>query len=143
MNYGSLKVISFNAWSMRNKISDIMSYLVDNKIDLAFIQETWLRKSDGNLLTDIREYGYEVISQRKSRRLDLGGGVALLYIKSLRVQNVKSQNYASFEHIECKVATDKGPMCFVNIYRPEYSSKNRFTVKRFLKDFTELLNGIC
>ena len=137
-----MKVVSFNARSLRNKITDIMSFLDKNKVELAFIQETWLRKSDGHLTSQIREYGYDIISYRKSRKLDFGGGVALLYRNTLKVQSIKKSTYKSFEHIACKVVTENGALNFFNVYRPEYSSKNRFTVNAFLSEFSRLLTDI-
>ena len=137
-----MKVVSFNARSLRNKITDIMSFLDKNKVELAFIQETWLRKSDGHLTSQIREYGYDIISYRKSRKLDFGGGVALLYRNTLKVQSIKKSTYKSFEHIACKVVTENGALNFFHVYRPEYSSKNRFTVNAFLSEFSRLLTDI-
>ena len=123
---------------MRNKLPLIMSFLEDNNVHLAFIQETWLRKSDGHLLSEIKEYGYDIISYRKSRKLDFGGGVALLYKSNVKVQKVNSIQYKSFEHFHCKIITKEGPIHFINVYRPEYSAKNRFTVKYFLSEFSRL-----
>ena len=67
-----------------------MTYLVELQIDIAFIQEAWIRKSDGHLLTEVREYGYEILLQRKARRLDLGGGEAVFHRHDFKVQNLKS-----------------------------------------------------
>ena len=128
---------------MRNKVASIMSYITEHKIDLAFIQETWLRKSDGHLVSEIKEYGYELIIYRKKRKLDFGGGVALLYCENLKVQNVKTTVYKSFEHIACKVMTECGPINFINVYRPEYTAKNRYTVNFFLSEFTRLLSDMA
>ena len=124
---------------MRNKLAGIMAYITDENLDLVFIQETWLRKSDGHLLTEIREYGYEVITYRKTRRLDFGGGVALIYKNGLKIRNVKNKNFSSFEHIECQLITENGPVKFLNIYRPPYSKKNRCTIKKFFEEFSDLL----
>ena len=139
---GKLKVVSFNARSIRNKIWSVMCYLTDHKIHLAFVQETWLRKSDGHLITEIKEYGYNVIQYRKPRKLDLGGGVMLIYKDNINIKNTKTVHYKSFEHMQCKVNTEQGSINFINIYRPEYSSKNRFTVKKFLSEFSSLISDI-
>ena len=142
LSHDNLRILSFNARSIRKKIPSVMLYLVENDIHLAFIQETWLRKSDGNLITQIKEYGYDVILYRKSRRLDLGGGVALIFKKNLKVQNTKLTNYGSFEHITCKVHKKSGPLSFVNIYRPEYTAKHRYTVKKFISQFNDMMSDI-
>ena len=105
-------------------------------------KKTWIRKSDGHLISEIKEYGYNVLTYRKPRKLDLGGGVMLIYKENLRVSDVKTIRYGSFEHIMCKVMTDDGPFGFVNLYRPEYSKKNRYTVNKFLSDFSKLMSEV-
>ena len=138
---GTLKIVSFNGHSVRKKLESIMPYADDKGIDMIFIQETWIRKSDGHLITYIKEHGYVPILYRKTRRLDLGGGVAVLHKQNLKVQNISCNKFRSFEHIECQVHTEQGPIKFVNVYRPDYSKKNRYTVKKFLQEFSELLSG--
>ena len=56
-----MKMVSFNGRSIRNKLASIMTYLKDEDVDLAFVQETWIRKSDGHLSTEICEYEYDII----------------------------------------------------------------------------------
>ena len=70
--------MSFNARSIRNKLLPVMSYLEEKCISLAFVQETWIKKSDTHLIREIEEFGYKVLLYRKPRRLDLGGGVAVI-----------------------------------------------------------------
>ena len=120
---------------MRSKIQSIMSFLDENSIDIAFIQESWLRKSDGHIISEIKEYNYQIITYRKSRRLDLGGGVAIIFKRHLKLQQVKTENFRSFESISCQVITEKGPILFCNIYRPGYSPKNRYTANNFFSEF--------
>ena len=125
-----------NTRSVRNKILPFMSYLEENYVQIAFIQESWIKRSDGHLHRQIEEFGFSVMSYRKPRRLDLGGGVAIIYKKSLKIHEVKVQKYRSFECIACKLLTEKGPILFSNIYRPDYSMKNRYTAKFFVDEFS-------
>ena len=141
---GTLRVISLNCRSMRNKMQSIMSFLDENSIDIAFIQESWLRKSDGHIINEIKEYNYKVISFRKPRKLDFGGGVAVIFKQYLKLKQIKTESFRSFENITCQVITDKGPIIFSNLYRPGYSSKHRYTAKKFCVEFNqfiELLNS--
>ena len=113
---------------------------MDNqKVDLMFIQETWLRKCDTSIIVEIKELGYTAITSRKSRKLDWGGGVCLLCKTSINVIKVRSKPYKSFEHLICKLLTKSGLVYFVNIYRPEYSLKNKYTVKQFIVEFVDFL----
>ena len=119
-----------------------MPYLEEHHIDLAFVHETWIRKSDNHLLKEIEEYGFLAKLQRKPRRLDLGGGVAVIHKKSLKIQEIKMKKYRSFECITCKLITENGPVLFSNIYRPDYSEKNRYTVKKFNAEFSSYLEEV-
>ena len=42
-----------------------MSYLSDNNIDITFIQESWIKKSDGHLKKQVEEFGYSMFTYRK------------------------------------------------------------------------------
>ena len=75
--------------------------------------------------------------------MDLGGGVGVVYKNNLKVTVLKrNYNFKSFEHICCKVLTVQGPILFLNLYRPEYTTKHRFTVKKFLEEFVLLLQEL-
>ena len=128
---------------MRNKVQSVMSFLEENLIDIAFIQESWMRKCDGHIIREIEEYDYKFISYRKPRRLDLGGGVAIIFKKKLKLQQIKTENFRSFENISCKVITEDGPILFSNVYRPCYSAKNRYTVKKFCIEFGKFFEILC
>ena len=116
-----------------------MTYIIENKIDILCVQETWLRKTDGAIIKEIKEYGYKIFTVRKRRNIDLGGGVAMIFPKNLKIVSMKSENYKSFEHMICKIMTSNGYILLINIYRPEYSEKNRYTVKDFLTECSILL----
>ena len=125
---------------MRNKVAGIMTLLSDNNIDVALIQETWLKKSDKSIISEIKDFGYNTLSFRKPRRADLGGGVAVLSKSHLSVSRVPSkQKYVSFEHIECLVKTKEKLLRFVNIYRTEYSMKHKVTANTFLEEFSDYI----
>ena len=93
-----------------------MSYLKENFGQITFIQESLIKRSDGHLQIQLEEFGFSVMSYRKPRRLDLGGGVAIIYKKSIKIHDVKIKKYHSFECIACKILTEKGPILISNIY---------------------------
>ena len=115
----------------------------EHGIDALFAQETWMRKCDGALIKQIEEYGYNFSSYRRARKLDWGGGVGVIYKKDLKLKAQKrNHNFKSFEHLCCKVSTTQGCILYINVYRPDYSAKNKFTVKMFLEEFTVLLQEL-
>ena len=112
-----------------------MAYTKANLIDIVFLQETWIRKCDGSIVKEIKEYDYDILSCRKPRKLDWGGGVATIYRNNLKVKHIRTENYKSFESVVSKVLSSNGAVLLVNLYRPDYSEKNKFTVKQFLEEF--------
>ena len=127
---------------MREKVPNIMNYLKENNIDVMLVQETWVRKCDGPMIKQVKEYGFKFLSYRKSRKIDWGGGVAVIFKEGLKLNKIKCEPFKSFEHIICKLITSSGPLLFVNVYRAEYSAKNKFTVKDFLEEFSTLLQNL-
>ena len=128
---------------MREKVPPIMAFIMNNHIDLTLIQESWIRKCDGAVLTEVREYGYDIVTYRKAVKLEWGGGVAVIFRKDLKVNKIKcSINFKTFEHVTCKVITESGPVLIVNVYRRGYSMTNKFTVTQFITEFSQLLDEI-
>ena len=54
-----------------------MSYLQDGKVDIACLQETWLRSSDKSTYQIMQEFGYKTI--KKERLHNKGGGLVVAY----------------------------------------------------------------
>ena len=130
---------------MREKVPPIMAYIMNNHVDVALIQESWIRKCDGKVLTEVREYdGYDIITYRKPVKLEWGGGVAVIFRKDLKLNRIKSNTvYKTFEHLTCKLITEKGPILIITIYRRGYSQTNKFTLKQFIPEFTLFLDEVC
>ena len=61
--------MSFNCRSIRNKVHEIMEIVLDKDIDIIFIQESWLRKCDTSIIEEIKEYNFDIISERKPRNV--------------------------------------------------------------------------
>lgn len=132
--------MSFNCRSIRNKVPDVLSFMKENDIDIAFLQETWINQGDASVLAEIRDYGYQVISQRR-KSSDIGGGVGVIYKHGVDIK--KSDTKCKHKTFECLVSSLKlngGNAKIVNIYRTPYSKNHRVTPKMFLAEFTSLLD---
>ena len=111
-------------------------------IDLFFAQETWLMKSDAAILQVIREYGYEIHTERKPRTVDKGGGVAVIFKKTIKCKALKIEKFPSFECITVQVMSEAGKLIFSNIYYPGYSLKHRHTHSMFLSDLEDFFESL-
>ena len=81
----TVKFMSYNCRSIRNKTPDVMSLIENNDVDVALIQETWLRETDCSILYEIEELGYTLKSYRKPRKTELGGGIAFIFKNALKL----------------------------------------------------------
>ena len=101
-----------------------MDLICDNNVDVCCIQESFVRKSDGAIFSEIKDRGFKLHTFRKSHYESHGGGVAVLYKHALNIDKVKArEKYSSFEHIECLVKSEKENVRLVNVYRTPSTSK--------------------
>ena len=93
-----------------------MATLIDNKIDLAFISETWLSSQSNSVTAQIKMYGYELIHAFRDKR---GGGVGILWKNSIknhvRFSSVKN-NFDTFQY-QIIIFNGTTKTIFICIYR--------------------------
>ena len=69
-----------------------------------------------------------------------GGGVAVLYKKSLKVTPQKCKRFKTFESCECTFKSSSGDILrIVSIYRSGTSTSQSANIPQFLTDFEQLL----
>ena len=111
----TIKIGVFNSRSLCNKTAGVFEILQDNKIDVCFLSETWLRKGDSAKISEIKDYGFNLLHQSRPGK---GGGVAVAFKRNLDIQRCKRQSYKSFEHIECVLdSSSSGLLRLVSVYR--------------------------
>ena len=118
-----------------------MEHLQDADCDICFVQETFLRDGDKAKLEEIREYGWNIISDPRKHRS--GGGIAMLYRNTFELKsNNKVTKYKSFQVMESLMNTDQGIIRLINVYRPPYTKKARYTECAFLEEFEDYLKDV-
>ena len=116
-----------------------MEHLNDEKCDICLVQETFLREAEKAILQQIRDYGWQILSNPRKHRT--GGGIAILYRERFTLKsNDKVVKPKSFQVMEALMKTESCLIRLVNIYRPGYSQKARHTAKFFLEEFNEYLS---
>lgn len=114
-----------------------MQLLEDFDTDICCATETWLRKDDNAKFSEMKELGYSIHSQPRAGR---GGGVAVLYKKSLKVTPQKCKRFKTFESCECTFKSSSGDILrIVSIYRSGTSTSQSANIPQFLTDFEQLL----
>ena len=62
-----------------HNVNETLEILLSNSIDILFVQETWLRKSDTPITQQVREAGYDLYMERNHMKIDIGGGVGVIF----------------------------------------------------------------
>ena len=126
-----------NIQSLKPKIDVILHYILEHKVDICFITETWISKNEDlqYIKANLKIQGYHILScERESQK---GGGLACIYNEILIMKAPKSQKYESFELLTVQVSIKSKTNIFSLIYRPPSSTKNKIPIRVFLDEFTE------
>ena len=116
-----------NAQSIRNKIGPFQHYLLDEKIDLCAITETWLKPDDVIHLDEIDPPGYDILSKPRCDGRH-GGGVALAYKSSIKVNNITHTDQPTgLEYMNVHVKFRNKTLNLYIIYRYPNTSVLQFT----------------
>ena len=113
----------------------------EEDIDIICVQETWLKKSDSPLIQKINEYGYRIFTERKCRKNDIGGGIAVIFRNGIRLKRVFYKQPSSFEALSVQLVCHNMKLVLTNIYYPGYSQKHKFTRTNFLEEIDDLFTS--
>ena len=126
-----------NIQSLKPKTNMILHYILQHKLDICFITETWISKNEdlqyikANLMTQ----GFNILScERKNRK---GGGLAHTYSERFKKKSLVSQDYESFESLTIQWNIKSKTNLFSLIYRPPSSTRNGTPIRIFLDEFSE------
>ena len=138
-----INVASINCRSVRNKANSIADYVIDKDVDICGLTETWLYSGDADQKTlgDLTPNGYRI--RHVPRLGKKGGGVAVLYRKTLRL-NFVNNRFSSFECMQANFTTSGSHCILLVVYRliPR-QSVNGVTSDLFFTEFTDLLDKLC
>ena len=99
----NLKLMLLNAQSIRNKDTMIYDYILDNKIDIKLITETWITDQDQTWLDscDFKQHGLNIDTSNRQQRK--GGGLALISRSNIIAKHLKKSLTRSFEYAIWKI----------------------------------------
>ena len=136
-----LKMGVLNAHSVKNKSAVLKDTFVEEQLDIVAITETWLQ-ADGHEIeiSQLTPNGYTF--KHVPRSSGEGGGVGLLYKSSLDVKLTVTNDYKTFEKMECTVNTGTEHIRVLVIYRPPPSPKNKLRTKDFYPELENMLDAL-
>lgn len=86
--------ILLNAQSVCNKATTVHEHVLDQKADLVFLTETWLKPNNSAVIHEMTPPGYTFTG--KCRTTKRGGGVGLLHKSAFHFNKVKTPQYKTF-----------------------------------------------
>ena len=129
--------MTLNCRSIRQKTADLKVLIIDNKINVVILQETWLSPGETSVYAEFKELGFKIC--RMERKDKKGGGLAT-FIKSKisnKVSSIYKYKFDSFDNIVTLFNIQKHKFVVVNICRPPSSSKSQFLI-----DFDNFLSQV-
>ena len=133
-----------NTQSICNKVPAVLELLSDNKVDVCFMTETWLKCNDKAKFAEIREYGFDIFSAPRKGR---GGGVAFIFNpKHIKLIRNNVNKYKSFKVLETVLERPSGLTRLSVVYRStQTSTKNKYAETRqiqFYQEFADYLDEV-
>ena len=133
-----LNIAIQNVRSVKNKTNFLRDYIIDKKLNIFGITESWLQDNDGHIIGDLLPDGYSF--HNRPRCDGKGGGVLLVFKSNLKIK-FESRKFKTFENILCEIHLDR-IYNFSLIYRPPPNDKNGFTNEQFLTEFSQLISDL-
>ena len=135
----NITISVFNVQSIRNKEALILDHLLQHKVDLAVVTETWLMDTDRDKVwlqsSDVNKDIYSLsLSIRTCKR---GGGVGLIHRKNTDVKLTEEKEAKAFQVAKWGVTVDKTTIHLIGVYKPSDTSNTEF-----LEEFTEWLTPV-
>ena len=111
-----------NIQSLKLKIDMIIHYILQHKLDICVITDTWVSKNEDlqYIKANLKMQVYIILScERENRK---GGGLACIYNEKLKMKLLTSQKYESFESLIVQWNIKSITNLFSLIYRPPSST---------------------
>ena len=141
-----LHVALWNARSITKKFAYVHQQLLERRIDVLVLVETWHHTSEDVPIRRAIPPGYSLMDRPRPQCEDgtgRGGGVAVLFRSTLRSSIVKLDVLpTTFEAMCLSFATPRGSTTILSIYRPPpVKDKTENTVK-FFEEFSAVLESL-
>ena len=137
-----LKFGTVNAISLNNKSLNILETVLDHKLDILLITETWINDEKSDVLGNLNSNGYTF--KNYPREDHKGGGIGLLLSDHQQINNLSHDNLSSFQDLTCTIGSFQHN-CTITLfgcYHPPPSKINTASDAVFIDQFSILLEDI-
>ena len=134
-----IKFGTVNAMSLNNKSLSILDTVLEHKLDILFITETWINDKKADVLGDLNSNGYTFMNFPREERK--GGGIGLLFSDYLQINNLNHASLTSFQYLTCTIGSVQHSctITLLGCYHPPPSKINTASDAVFIDQFGKLL----
>jgi hypothetical protein len=119
---------------VNNKTESVVDFILECKLDVLCITETWLQLGDSFTSNSVTPNGFSIFSNPRVNRR--GGGVAAIVKDDLGCKRLPDVCFGSFEALSVKITSSTKSLAVVTIYRSPGPINN------FLIDFSDFLSTL-
>ena len=128
--------------SLNNESLNILETVLDHKLDILLITETWINDEKSDVLGNLNSNGYTFKNfPREDRK---GGGIGLLCSNHLQINTLCHDNLTSFQYLTCTIGSFQHSctITLLGCYHPPPSKINTTSHAVFIDQFGILLQDI-
>ena len=128
--------------SLNNKSLNILDTVLDHKLDILLITETWINEEKSDVLGDLNSNGYTF--KNFPREDCKGGGIGLPFSDHLQINNLSHDSLTSFQHLTYIIGSFQHSctITLLGCYHPPPSKINSARDAVFIDQFGILLEDI-
>lgn len=132
-----------NTQSICNKVDEFLHHIIESKLDICCVTETWLDDSNPKhriIRSDLNIPSYTFIDV--PRKFRSGGGSGILFKNTLQIKLINSGQKDSFEYSLFELDFHSKTIHILIVYRPPYSRAHPVSTTAFFDEFTSFLEEI-
>ena len=114
------KLMTLNAQSVKKKDTLIMDSIIENKVDVCVVTETWLKEQDNIWISNSKFKKNNYIIKVANRNKRQGGGLALICRSHYRVKECSKGINQTFEYAIWQCHPNNISLTVLAIYHPPY-----------------------
>ena len=147
INYDNSKLLTVataNCQSIYNKIEELLATMIEDKIDICVINETWFNDNEGSkrkleeVKAILKQAEYMILNINRPRR---GGGVGIIYRQNLHIKQLDGSVQDALEMGLWKLTIANKVIHIMGIYHPPKSNTNNSTMNKFYEELSDYLTN--
>ena len=137
-----LTLATANCQSIHNKIDELLATMIEDKIDICIITETWFNDSEASkrkleeVKAILKQAEYIILNINRPGR---GGGVGIIYRQNLQIRQLDGLVQDALEMGLWKLTIANKVIHIMGIYHPPKSNTNNSTMNKFQEELSDYL----